>query len=124
MSAIPGYPSPSPTGIVQAEATLKVITEVLAERTRQIEIGHTAPRDDVYVSGEIAAASAAYALNASGSNTASLFWPWPGHTWRPGMRSGKGCRAPGAREDLIRSAALAIAEIERLDRASGSAVSA
>lgn len=114
MSPLAGYPNPTPTPAVQAEATLKVIAEVLAERSRQIEIGHTAPRDDVYVSAEIAAASASYALNASGSNTAPLFWPWPGHSWQP----------HDARRDLIRSAALAIAEIERLDRAAGSAVSA
>lgn len=113
MTGLPGY-TPAVPGTVQAEAMMKVITEVLAERVRQVEIGHTPVRDDVYVSGEIAAASAAYALNANGSNTASLFWPWPGHTWQP----------HDPRRDLIRSAALAIAEIERLDRAAGSAVSA
>lgn len=113
MSGVLGY-TPALPGGLQAEATMKVIAEVLAERARQVEIGHTPARDDVYVSAELAAASAAYALNAKGSAVGSLFWPWPVHSWQP----------HDPRRDLVRSAALAIAEIERLDRASGSEVQA
>ncbi|QQQ17773.1 hypothetical protein JIP62_10555 [Brevundimonas vitis] len=110
---LPGY-TPAATGGMQAEATMKVVAEVLAERGRQVAIGHTPARDDVYVDAELARGSAAYALNASRSTAAPLFWPWPGHTWQPAE----------ARRDLIRSVALAIAEIERLDRAAAATVTA
>ena len=84
----------------------KVLAEVAAERQRQIAIGHTLTLDDAYIDRELARAAGAYVLNAANQNHASLYWPWPGHSWQPG----------DPRRDLIRAAALAVAEIERLDR--------
>lgn len=91
--------------------TQAVLNEVAAERQHQVELGYSAISDDAYVDAELAQAAAAYALNATRSSAADLFYPWPGHTWQPG----------DARRDLIRVAALAVAEIERLDRLSGAA---
>jgi len=85
----------------------KLLTEVAAERQKQLGIGYSPTSDDAYVDRELARASSAYSLNASGSRTGSLFWPWPGHTWKPA----------DPRRDLIRAAALALAEVERIDRA-------
>lgn len=85
----------------------KVLAEVAAERQNQIAQGHSLTLDDGYIDRELARASGAYALNAAAQTAGSLYWPWPGHTWQPA----------DARRDLVRSAALAIAEIERLDRA-------
>lgn len=89
--------------------------DVLAERARQIAVeGFTRERDDAYLSGQLAAAGACYAIHASTRAVASLgpemltaIWPWRSHWWKP--------KSP--REDLVRAGALIIAEIERLDRA-------
>lgn len=89
------------------DTTWKVLTEIAAERHRQVEIGYSTVSDDAYVDRELCRASAAYALNGGHQKVGSLFWPWPGHTWQPA----------DPRRDLVRAAALAIAEIERLDRA-------
>lgn len=97
------------------DTTWKVVMEVAAERLRQPAIGYSIISDDAYVDRELARASGAYALNAARQNAGSLYWPWPGHTWQPA----------DPRRDLVRAAALAIAEIERLDRAAlASAVAA
>jgi hypothetical protein len=96
---------------------MSVIDEIAAERKRQIEQeGWTHQHDDEHDSGELAAAGAAYAINAAdrlhpqsqgdGNNEQPMFWPWSPEWWKP--------RNP--RRDLIRAAALIVAEIERLDR--------
>lgn len=98
--------------------------DVAAERRRQIvEENHTAANDDTLVNGELARAGAAYALagGLDDHQRARLFpstvgctlrdiWPpdWPRAWFQPTTR----------RRDLVRAAALAIAEIERQDRAS------
>lgn len=97
-----------------------VIAEIAAERRRQIEVeGWTPEHDDEHCDGQLAAAAAGYALHASGhceftlrihENGTTLVprkWPWSWEWWKPKDR----------RRDLIRSAALIVAEIERLDRA-------
>ena len=84
----------------------KVLAEIAAERQRQVALGHSLSLDDAYIDRELARASGAYALDAAGLSAGSLYWPWPGHSWQPG----------DARRDLVRAAALAVAEIERLDR--------
>lgn len=83
--------------------------DVLAERQRQItEEGWTLGDDDLQIHGQIARAAAAYALNAAGyPATSKDIWPWLDHWWKPGT----------PRRDLVKAAALIIAEIERLDRA-------
>lgn len=101
--------------------------DVMGERVRQIaEEGWTPEHDDRYVNGEMAIAGAWYALNApysgdenccgigNGSSADSLFagysahrWPWSMDWWKP----------TNHRRDLVKTGALILAEIERLDRA-------
>ena len=89
-----------------------VIQEISDERSRQIQKeGWTAAHDDKHANGDMAAAAACYALNASLSEgrrmTHPAWWPWSLDWWKP--------KSP--RRDLVRAAALIVAEIERLDRA-------
>jgi hypothetical protein len=99
-------------------ATLvEIVNEVHLERMRQIrEEGYSLKHDDEHDPGEICGAGAAYALNAAcllhPLNGTAIEDPTlvgfpPNWTWKP----------KGPRRDLIRAAALLIAEIERLDRA-------
>jgi len=102
--------------------------DVVDERRRQVAAERwTVKHDDAHVAGELAAAAACYATNASvasrfvasGSIPANRIdaavgrceappgWPWSSRWWKP----------KGRRRDLVRAAALIIAEIERLDRA-------
>lgn len=101
----------------------KVVAEVLAERERQKSAeGWTAEHDDQHEGGALASAAAAYAHRAqfelrpknAGRDLPELdvdmiiteLWPFDERWWKP----------KGARRDLIRAAALIVAEIERLDR--------
>jgi hypothetical protein len=87
----------------------KAIEDVIAERKRQVEVeGFTTDHDDAYMRGELAKAAACYALKASGlvDTLAQRFWPWTRDWWKP----------KDPRANLVRAAALVIAEIERLDR--------
>lgn len=96
-------PSPSPEEV----ARFRLANEILAERRRQIIAeGYQPATDDAYVEGELAQAGATYALSAAEISDAHAFWPWHQHTYRPG----------NPRRDLIKAAALIMAEIERLDR--------
>jgi hypothetical protein len=93
--------------------------DVLFERARQVvDEGWTAEHDDNHRNGELAAAAACYArpIYGNGSRFADpeilakevpAGWPWPAYWWKPKTR----------RRDLVRAAALLLAEIERLDRA-------
>lgn len=88
------------------------IEEVYAERRRQVDAeGYDPKDDDRYTARELRRAAAAY-LNWGHHGNAvhgkpPADWPWPGQSWKP----------KDERRDLIRAAALIIAEIERLDRA-------
>lgn len=92
--------------------------DVQAERKRQVEgEGWTPEHDDVHSYGQMARAAACYALagsSAPNDGTAallvSLAWPWDEQWWKP----------TSARRDLVKACALALAEIERLDRAAAS----
>lgn len=91
-----------------------VIAEIAAERRRQIEVeGWTPEHDDLHDCGELAQAAAAYAFhNTDAENfqpAAESLFPtnWDADWWKP----------KNPRRDLIRAAALIVAEIERLDRA-------
>lgn len=88
----------------------KAALDVISERRRQIEgEGWTPEDDDIYVSGQLAQAAATYALNASGiRGLTSVYWPFQMAWWKP--------KTP--RGDLVKAAALILAEIERIDRAS------
>lgn len=89
--------------------------DVQAERRRQITAeGWTPEHDDEHADGQMARAAACYALagsSAPNDGTAallvSLAWPWDEQWWKPST----------PRRDLVKACALALAEIERLDRA-------
>lgn len=89
--------------------------DVQAERRRQVEAeGWTPEHDDEHSYGQMGRAAACYALagsSAPNDGTAallvSLAWPWDEQWWKPST----------ARRDLVKACALALAEIERLDRA-------
>lgn len=97
---------------------MSVIEEIAAERQRQIKAeGWTSVHDDTHTGGELPRAAAAYAWHASREFVDRLsyyhianipkMWPWSISWWKP----------KNPRRDLIRAAALLVAEIERLDRA-------
>lgn len=90
----------------------KASDDVLAERQRQIEVeGYTAEIDDSAGDFDLAVAGACYVLAANGDIWAALTpppnWPWSREAWKQ----------KGPRRDLVRAAALIIAEIDRMDRA-------
>lgn len=94
---------------------MSVIDEIAAERRRQIEAeGWTPEHDDgEHSRGELPEAAACYALNAAGArhrDRVFQMWPWDFGWWKP----------KDARRDLIRAAALIVAEVERIDRAADS----
>jgi hypothetical protein len=90
-----------------------VIDEIAAERRRQIEVeGWSPEHDDEHDEDQLAKAAIVYAapdwLRQFFDANDIRIWPWDADWWRPN----------GRRRDLIRAAALIVAEIERLDRAS------
>lgn len=104
---------------------MTVIEEIAAERRRQIEVeGWTTAHDDNHKHGELARASACYAMNvgigqrfvavmgkeraeaAMRSCPANEQWPWANEWWKP----------KNPRRDLVKAAALLVAAIEQLDR--------
>jgi hypothetical protein len=91
--------------------------DVLAERERQVSVeGWTPEHDDRHDDSSLAFAGVCYAYAAAGRNR-DLFppqdppplWPrsWARQWWKPSS----------SRRDLVKAAALILAEIERLDRA-------
>lgn len=101
--------------VAQAGQVPQAWLDVQAERRRQVEVeGWTPEHDDAHSHGEMARAAACYALagsSAPNDGTAallvSLAWPWDEQWWKPST----------ARRDMVKACALALAEIERLDRA-------
>lgn len=89
--------------------------DVLAERQRQVEVERWTPaHDDHHDSGQMAVAAGYYALACGwpkerdiGRGKTPVYWPWAPEWWKPRTK----------RENLVRSGALVLAEIERLDRA-------
>lgn len=114
--AFPLYAAP-PAHPDDFERGAEAWRDVIAERTRQIaQEGWSSEHDDDHADGELALAAAAYAENtASGYDDAGtpldeeppITWPWAEKWWKPSSR----------RRDLVKAAALLLAEIERLDRA-------
>ena len=98
---------------------MSVIEEIAAERRRQIEAeGWTPDHDDADErEGQLAGAAACYAFGEilyTGEpsvpgvvRNAATVWPWAERFWKPKDR----------RRNLIRAAALIVAEVERMDRA-------
>ena len=111
----PGGETESPSS-EKIEYFLKGTNDVYKERLRQIEIGYGTDNDDGYTGGELAAAGGCYAFHAAvvlhegvppsyGDNPPG-WWPFNAASWKPET----------ARENLVKAAALIIAEIDKIDR--------
>lgn len=92
------------------EQTVEILCEIFDERVHQVEVkGWTAEHDDRHTSGELAQGAACYAmyprLREYLERNGHEMWPFD---TSPKFKS--------RREDLIRAAAMIVAEIERLDR--------
>ena len=80
-----------------------IYDEIHDERIRQItEEGYSLEHDDKFTHGELASAAAAYAFSGT---LEKMLWPFKNPIKKKDTRS-----------NLIRAAALIVAEIERLDR--------
>ncbi|WP_422028415.1 hypothetical protein [Pyruvatibacter mobilis] len=86
------------------------VTDVMIERVRQQQMEGWSPQsDDLYRDDELTMAAVCYLNRGTGllDGDPPQIWPWTLSWWKPKSR----------RRDLVRAAALVIAEIERLDRA-------
>ncbi len=96
---------------VSPQNLTRAVRDVLAERQRQIEVeGWTPEHDDKHGGGQIAAAAGCYALFTDTHPIAGYCprnWPWDASWWKP----------THYRHDLVKSGALVLAELERIDRA-------
>ena len=100
----------------QMDTSSAVTDEILKERLRQVnEEGCTPEDDDLLTLGELASAAASYAYYAAAVRDQNekgfvgkppTMWPWHAQWWKPSTR----------RRELVKAAALIVAEIERLDR--------
>lgn len=89
--------------------TSRAASDIIAERQRQITAeGYKPDRDDCYSFGELALAAAGYAASAGGARSIGRqLFHWDHVHWKPST----------PRRDLVKSGALILAEIERIDRA-------
>ncbi|WP_428718547.1 hypothetical protein [Undibacterium curvum] len=95
--------------IKQMESS-KALADVAAERRRQVEVeGFTHENDDKYDCCELSLAAGCYAMFTSGypEGDPVNYWIWDKKWWKP---------SEDKRKNLIKAAALLIAEIERIDR--------
>lgn len=89
-----------------------VFDDIAHERLRQVVLeGFSPAHDDGHDHGQLAAAAASYAFIASfdefrGASSPPVIWPWAVEWWK----------STTPRRDLVKAAALIVAEIERLDR--------
>lgn len=110
-----------PTNQYPSNLQSQAMVDVFNERQRQIETeGYSTAMDDSYKGNELVRASAGYVDHVVGrswtynkempevyqNEEVPEFWPWDDSFWKP--------KSP--RNDLVRAAALLIAEIERIDR--------
>lgn len=91
----------------------QALADVAAERRRQMEVEGWTPEHDDSHGGDLLTAAVCYAQRRMDEDRFGVFssyapaaWPWDASWWKPKDR----------RRDLIRAAALLVAEIERLDR--------
>lgn len=111
---------PADTGTIQAlaekagDGTLRALIDVINERYRQVDVeGWTTEHDDQHNGGQLAQAAAAYAFYNTDAEycqpSATELFPtdWSLEWFKP----------TEARRDMVKAAALILAEIERLDRA-------
>ncbi|PZR81160.1 MAG: hypothetical protein DI537_38590 [Stutzerimonas stutzeri] len=115
---VAGDTDPAPTAPAEHSWFSKAALDVTAERRRQIEAeGWGNVHDDGHTNFELSRAAVAYAQRGAMTHDVRILeeernhvpsiWPWTRAWWKPKDR----------RADLVRAAALLIAEIERLDRA-------
>lgn len=99
--------------VTERAMKVRAIHDVIAERQRQCQVEGWTPwhDDNEHNNGELARAATCYADtgNHLTQEQFDAIWPWGRSAWKP----------KDARRDLVRAAALLIAEIERLDRAEG-----
>lgn len=100
---------------VAAKETEKAVTDIAAERRRQIEReGWTPVHDDEHTDQSLARVAACYALPPLGprddDRIMRRLWPqsWDESWWKPSPNN--------RRRELVKAGALIVAEIERLDR--------
>ncbi len=93
---------------------LSAFERIALERNRQeTEEGFDAAHDDMHGTDQLALAAACYALpsyHRTGEKP-PVFWPWDAHWWKPTPRE--------RQRELIKAAAMLVAEIERFDRCQG-----
>lgn len=103
--------------MIERDETSVALADIRAERVRQMSAeGWTPAHDDNHTCGELAQAAACYAHPAPGgvrpqAGPPPKLWPWSIVWWKPKDR----------RRNLVRAAALLVAEIERVDRAAARA---
>ena len=93
---------------------MSAIDYVAAERQRQKDVeGWTEAHDDTHSAGEMMEAAYSYiwacmpfGVRPSPNTPPPTYWPWDIKWWKPRDK----------RRNLVRAAALLVAEIERLDR--------
>lgn len=98
----------------QAAPLSAALADIAAERRRQMEVeGWTPEHDEQHSEGQLEAAAASYAIDAAcrafggaASSNPPRTWPWSQDWWKPTT----------ARRNLVKSAALCAAAIERIDR--------
>jgi hypothetical protein len=87
-------------------AATRAERDVLAERRRQVEReGMTQSHDDAYLADELPLAACCYCVADEGDAPPAV-WPWATKWWKPKDR----------RSNMVRAAALLLADIERVDR--------
>ncbi len=90
------------------------LEDVIGERIRQVaKEGYTPSHDDEHGDSSLSIAAACYAMPPGMRQMTELSCPW-GWPWEPAHWKPK-----GRRQDLVRAAALILAEIDRIDRKEG-----
>jgi hypothetical protein len=102
--------SAAPELQVVIDEAAEVAAEVFVERLRQIiEEGHGVEQDDAYTDYQLPRAAVCYAIRGAGlpPHKSTLYWPWNPAAFKP----------TGDDRDLIKAAALILAELQRRQRA-------
>lgn len=104
----PAAPAESSAPAVKRRRGIAAIDDAVAERERQINVEGWAPaHDDKHANGELIDAAVCYIAAArTGAVELPETWPWAPEWWKPST----------ARRNLIKGIALALAEVERMDR--------
>ncbi len=113
------WPFESPAPPSESETTARIATEIEEERRRQTEQeGWTPEHDDHHDLGQMARAAAAYAATAAAQvkDFGEDFSNFPVHAMWPRSWGKTSWKPKSPRSNLVRAAALLVAEIERLDR--------